>query len=78
MNLYELFILGVNIKYIVFCILYKRINVPLACKELRLHIHRSESNLVTVAQLTLQYLENLVSRASPLPQNGKWSGERIN
>ena len=31
MNLYELFILGVNIKYIVFSILY---NVPMACKEL--------------------------------------------
>ena len=30
MNLYELFILGVNIKYIV---LYKHINVPMAFKE---------------------------------------------
>ena len=34
MNLYELFILGVNIKYIVFSILYRHINVPMACKEL--------------------------------------------
>ena len=34
MNLYELFILGVNIKYIVFSILYRHINVPTACKEL--------------------------------------------
>ena len=34
MNLYELFILGINIKYIVFSILYKHINVPMACKEL--------------------------------------------
>ena len=34
MNLYELFILGVNIKYMVFSILYRHINVPMACKEL--------------------------------------------
>ena len=34
MNLYGLFILGVNIKYIVFCILYRYINVPMAFKEL--------------------------------------------
>ena len=34
MNLYEHFILGVNIKYIVFSILYRHINVPMACKEL--------------------------------------------
>ena len=34
MNLYGLFILGVNIKYIVFSILYRDINVPMACKEL--------------------------------------------
>ena len=34
MNLYELFILGVNIKYVVFSILYKHINVPMAYKEL--------------------------------------------
>ena len=33
MNLYELFILGVNIKYIVFSILYRHINVSMACKE---------------------------------------------
>ena len=31
MNLY---ILDVNIKYIVFSILYRHINVPMACKEL--------------------------------------------
>ena len=31
----ELFILGVNIKYIVFSILYWHINVPMACKELK-------------------------------------------
>ena len=35
MNLYELFILGVNIKYVVFSILYRHINVPTACKELK-------------------------------------------
>ena len=34
MNLYRLFILDVNIKYIVFSILYRHINVPMACKEL--------------------------------------------
>ena len=34
MNLYGLFILDVNIKYIVFSILYRHINVPMACKEL--------------------------------------------
>ena len=34
MNLYELFILGVNIKYIPFSILYRHINVPLAFKEI--------------------------------------------
>ena len=34
MNLYGLFILDVNIKYIVFSILYRHINVPVACKEL--------------------------------------------
>ena len=31
-SLYELFILGVNIKYIVFSILYSHINVPMACR----------------------------------------------
>ena len=39
MNLYELFILGVNIKYIVFSILYGHINVPMACKELIIHMN---------------------------------------
>ena len=34
MNLYELSILGVNIKYIVFSTVYRHINVPMACKEL--------------------------------------------
>ena len=34
MNLYGLFILDINIKYIVFSILYRHINVPMACKEL--------------------------------------------
>ena len=34
MNLYGLFILDVSIKYIVFSILYRHINVPMACKEL--------------------------------------------
>ena len=33
MNLYGLFILDVNIKYI---ILYRHINVPMACKELKI------------------------------------------
>ena len=33
-NLYELFILGVNIKYIVFSVLYRHINVPMTFKEL--------------------------------------------
>ena len=36
MNLYGLFILDVNIKYIVFPILYRHINVSMACKELKL------------------------------------------
>ena len=36
MNLYGLFILDVNIKYIVFPILYRHINVPVACKDLEL------------------------------------------
>ena len=36
MNLYGLFILDVNIKYIVFSILYRHINVPMACKELKI------------------------------------------
>ena len=35
MNLYGLFILDVNIKYMVFSILYRHINVPMARKELR-------------------------------------------
>ena len=34
MNLYGLFILDVNIKYMVFSILYRHINVPMAYKEL--------------------------------------------
>ena len=38
MNLYGLFILDVNIKYIVFSILYRHINVPMACKELRTNV----------------------------------------
>ena len=33
MNLYELFILGVNIKYIPFSILYRHIKVPMAFKK---------------------------------------------
>ena len=33
MNLYALFILGVNIKYIPFSILYRHINVPMGFKE---------------------------------------------
>ena len=33
MNLYKLFILGINIKYIPFCILYMCINDPMAFKE---------------------------------------------
>ena len=40
MNLYGLFILGVNIKYIVFSILYRHINVPMAFKELKAILHR--------------------------------------
>ena len=36
MNLNGLFILDVNIKYIVFSNLYRHINVPMACKELRI------------------------------------------
>ena len=43
MNLYELFILGVNIKYMVFSILYRHINVPMACKEL------SDTNIAEMA-----------------------------
>ena len=35
--------LDVNIKYIVFSILYRHINVPMACKELMMHIHREYS-----------------------------------
>ena len=38
MNLYELFILGVNIKYIV---LYRHINVPMACKEVTISRYKS-------------------------------------
>ena len=38
MNLYELFILGVNIKYIVLSIIYSHINVPMACKKLTGHL----------------------------------------
>ena len=40
MNLYELFILGVNIKYIVFSILYRHINVPMVCKEFNITLAR--------------------------------------
>ena len=36
MNLYGLFTLDVHIKYIVFSILYRHINVPVACKELNI------------------------------------------
>ena len=38
MNLYGLFILDVNIKYIVFSILYRHINVLMACIELKVFI----------------------------------------
>ena len=38
MNLYGLFILDVNVKYIVFSILYRHINVPMACKELKVYL----------------------------------------
>ena len=43
MNLYGLFILGVNIKYIVFSILYRHINVLMAFKELSTCKAHSES-----------------------------------
>ena len=35
MHLHGHFILDVNIRYIVFSILYRHINVPMACKELK-------------------------------------------
>ena len=47
MNFYELFILDANIKYIVFSILYKHINVPMACKEL---------SVTNIAELAKFYL----------------------
>ena len=42
MNLYGLFILDVNIKYIVFSILYRHINVSMACKELSLNVGKGD------------------------------------
>ena len=42
MNLYGLFILDVNIKYIVFSILYRHINVPMACKELIMFFYKKK------------------------------------
>ena len=47
MNLYGLFILDVNIKYIVFSILYRHVNVPVACKELKRIFQLFLSNLVS-------------------------------
>ena len=72
MNLYELFISGVNIKYIVFSILYWHINVPMACKELvtmllnlsrvqsaRTHTHSRKNYVEGVALLTHELLFNV-------------------
>ena len=47
MHLYGLFILDVNIQYIVFSILYRHINVPMACKEL---------SVTNIAQTQIFYL----------------------
>ena len=52
MNLYELFILGVNIKYIVSSILYRHINVPMACKELTVSYFIARFQLALLTNLT--------------------------
>ena len=61
MNLYGLFILDVNIKYIVFSILYRHINVPMACKEL------SFTNTAELASLNDYPL-----RDGPVSPNGQF------
>ena len=55
MNLYGLFILGVNIKYIVFSILYRHINVPMAFKELRL-VSFTSNNVICALLVTFNGL----------------------
>ena len=57
MNLYGLFILDVNIKYIVFSILYRHINVPMACKELGLWEH--DNMVPAVCRLPHWFLSRL-------------------
>ena len=56
MNLYGLFILDVNIKYIVFSILYRHINVPLACKELNILVSYNCVQKVIVIIISHWYL----------------------
>ena len=52
MKLYGLFILDDNMKYIVFSILYRHINVPMACKEL---------NVVYCHGLTIPFSEKYLA-----------------
>ena len=52
MNLYGLFILGVNIKYIVISILYRHINVPMAFKELIISCLQKEKHFYYLPPLS--------------------------
>ena len=52
MNLYGLFILGVNIKYIVISILYRHINVPMALKELIISCLQKEKHFYYLPPLS--------------------------
>ena len=66
MNLYGLFILDVNIKYIVFSILYRHINFPMAYKELKVRV-----------KLVLLCKASLIPRPpAPFP-NGRGLGTRL-
>ena len=67
MNLYGLFILDVNVKYIVFCILYRHINVPMACKEL-IKIY---SSAIIVSRQSSSSLWSLVSLGNMFPFGNK-------
>ena len=77
MNLYGLFILGVNIKYIVFSILYRHINVPMALKELINKVNSMVEILKIIGRLTVfvcgittNATENLITQLGISERNG--------
>ena len=70
MNLYGLFTLDVNIKYIVFSILYRHINVPMACKESKRYLPSSAVGATPTTPSSGQRLERIPATSGQLEQDG--------